>query len=117
ALHGWRDVVGGAGDADDFLVERETRAARKRLDVEHHVAELAVAARLFLVPAAHRADRLADGLAVADARRVPLDRDAVAVGEPLGGDAQVHLALAPDDDPVRLRIVVHPLPGILSQDL
>ena len=40
-------------------------------------------------------DALADGLAVADGRLAALDGDAVTVAEALGGDAQVHLALAP----------------------
>ena len=75
-----------------------------RLDVEHDVAELAVAARLLLVaPALH--DRLLDGLAIADARAPPLDRDAETVGEPFGRDPQMHLALPPHDHLVGLRIV------------
>src|SRR5207247_2378241 len=79
--------------AGDLLGERETGAARQRLDVEHHVAELAVAARLLLVPAALH-DRLADGLAISDLRRAALDRDAETIGKTLGRDAQMHLALA-----------------------
>src|SRR5262249_60379551 len=68
--------------------------------------ELAVPARLLLVAAALH-DLPADGFRVADARRAPLDRDPVAVREPFGRNAQVHLALPPGDDLVGLRIVVH----------
>ena len=50
-------------------------------------------------------DALTDCFAVADARLAPLDADAVPVAETLGDDAQMHLALAPQDDFVRLRIV------------
>ena len=84
--------------------KRKARAARHRLDVEHDVAVLAVAAGLLLVPAALD-DALADGFAVADARLAALDGDAVTVAETLGGDAQVHLALAPQHHLMRLRIV------------
>ena len=52
--------------AGDLLGELEAGAARQRLDVEHHVAELAVAARLLLVPAADL-DALADRLLVGHA--------------------------------------------------
>src|SRR5690606_36431237 len=72
------------------------RAARQRLDVEYHVAELAVAAGLFLVAAA-LGRALADRLAIADARLVRGDRDAVASLQAFGRDAQMHLALAPQD--------------------
>ena len=99
-----RDVVARHHAAGDLLLELEAGRARQRLDLEHHVAELAVAAGLLLVPAAH-GDRLADGLAIADGRRLRHDRHAEAVGEPLGGDAQMHLALAPDHHFVAFRIV------------
>ena len=46
-LHGERHRA-----ADDLFVELEAGAARHRLDVEHDVAELAVAAGLLLVAAA-----------------------------------------------------------------
>ena len=111
------EVVARHRATGDLLVEGEARTARERLDVEHHVAELAVATRLLLVPATLRVDRLADGLAVADARRAPVDRDAVAIGKPLGHDAQMHLALAPHDDLVGLGIVMHDERGILVVQL
>ena len=99
-----RDVVARHHAAGDLVLEGEARAARHRLDVEHDVAVLAVAAGLLLVPAALD-DAFADGLAVADGRLPPLDGDAEAVGEPFGGDAQVHLALPPQHDFVGLGIV------------
>ena len=52
-----RDVVARHHAAGDLVLEREAGAARQRLDVEHDVAELAVAARLLLVPAALRRSR------------------------------------------------------------
>ena len=62
-----RDVVARHHAALDLLGEGEARAARQRLDVEHDVAVLAVAARLLLVAAALQ-DPLLDGLAIADRR-------------------------------------------------
>src|SRR5205807_9156532 len=58
-----------------LLLEHEAGAARHRLDVEHDIAELAVAARLLLVATALH-DRLLDSLAVADGGPAPLDGDA-----------------------------------------
>src|ERR1700731_4702210 len=63
------------------------RAARPRRDRQHHIAELAVTAGLFLVPAA-LGDRFADGLLVADRRRMRLDVDAKALAQPLQRDPQ-----------------------------
>ena len=54
--------------------EGEALAARQRLDLDHHVAELAVAAGLLLVPAARRRGQL-DRLAIADLRLGRLDAD------------------------------------------
>src|SRR5208282_3033121 len=99
-----RNVVARHHAAGDLVLERKARAARHRLDVDDHVAVLAVAARLLLVTAALD-DALADGFPVADARLAPLDRDAVTVAQSLGGDAQMHLALAPQYHLVRFRIV------------
>ena len=56
-----RDVVSRDRAADDLFVEFEAAAARHRPDLEHDVAELAVATGLFLVPSA-LGNRLADGL-------------------------------------------------------
>src|SRR5690606_2048717 len=65
-------------------------------DLEHHVAELAMTARLLLVAAA-LGDALADGLAVGDRRRVGFDRDLVLALETLDHDTQVHFAMAGQD--------------------
>ena len=53
--------------AVDVLGEREAFAAPARRDLDQHVAELAVAARLLLVPPA-RLHRVADRLAIGDRR-------------------------------------------------
>ena len=100
------DIVARHRAADDLFVEFEARAARHRLDLQHHVAELAMAAGLLLVAAA-LGDRFADGLLIADRRRLRFDVDAEAVLEPLQRDAQMHLALPPQHDVVGLRVVDH----------
>ena len=98
-----RDELARDDAAGDLLGELEAGAARPRLDVEHHVAELAVPARLLLVAAAHlRA--IADRLLVGNEARLALDRDAVLALQPLGGDAQVHLALAEQQHLVRVGV-------------
>ena len=94
ALFDRADIVARYRTADDFLVELKTRAARHRLDLQHHVAELAVAAGLLFMPAA-LGDRFADGLQITDRRRLRFDVDAEAVLQPLERDAQMHLALPP----------------------
>ena len=53
ALLDRRDVIARHHAAGDLLLELEAGAARQRLDLEHHVAELAVTAGLLLVAAAH----------------------------------------------------------------
>ncbi len=68
------------GAAVDLLLELEAFAPAEGTDFDDDVAELAVPARLLLV-AAVLADRLADGFAVADLRRVALHVDAVAALE------------------------------------
>src|ERR1700720_586099 len=50
-------------------------------------------------------DALADGLAITDRRLTAFEHDAVAIAETFGRDAQMHLALAPQHDFVRFRIV------------
>src|SRR3981189_3275669 len=94
ALLDRRNVVARHHAAGDLLLEREAGAARERLDVDHNVAELAMTARLLLVPAT-LGDRFADRLAVADARGATLDRHAEAIGEPLGRDPPMHLPPSP----------------------
>ena len=107
-----RDVIARHHAAGDLVLELEAGAARQRPDLHHHVAELAVAAGLLLVPAADR-DRFLDGLAIADGRRPRRHRHGKAIGEPLGRHAQVHFALAPDHHLVVLRIVHDGERGVL----
>ena len=95
----WR----GNDAAGDLFGKFEAFAARARLDVEHHVAELAVAARLLLVPAAHLRPG-ADRLLVGHQPRLPLDRDAVLALQPFRRYAQVHLALAEQQHLVRVGV-------------
>ena len=103
ALFHRADIVARHRAADHLLGELEALAARQRLDVEHDVAELAVAAGLLLVAAALD-DRLADGLRVADRGRMRFDLDAEAIAQPLARHAQMHLALAPQHGVVGLGV-------------
>src|SRR6476661_1027193 len=89
-----RNVVAGHDAALDLLAEAEARSARQRLDVENDVTVLAVAARLLLVATALH-DALLDGLAITHRRLVRDGGNAETIGQPLGGDAQLHLTLAP----------------------
>ncbi len=98
--------------AGDLVVEPEAAAARQRLDVEHHVAELAVPARLLLVPAAHL-DALLDRLLVGQLPRLGFRLHAVLALQPLERHAQVHLALAPQHHLVRVLGVLEPERGVL----
>ena len=75
------DPLLGHRAAVDLLLEHEAGAARQRLHLDDHVAELAVAARLLLVPAL-LGHRLADGFAIADGRRVALHLDPEAPLQP-----------------------------------
>ena len=67
------------------------------------VAELAVAAGLLLVPAV-RFDARGDRLAIRDARRLEQHFDAEAALQLRDRDLDVHLALAGEQQLVRLRI-------------
>ena len=99
-----RNIIARHHAALDLLGEGEARAARQRFDVEHDVAVLAVAARLLLVATALH-DALFDGLTIADRRLVADGGYAEAIGEPLGGDAQLHLTLSPQHHFMRFGIV------------
>src|SRR5262249_45801846 len=90
------NVIARHDAAGDFLVEAEARSPRHRFDAQDDVAELAMPARLLLVPAA-LLDAPADGLAIADRGRMGGDRDAEALRQPFGRDPQVHLPLPPRD--------------------
>ncbi len=103
ALFHRADIVARHRAADHLLGELEALAARQRLDVEHDIAELPVAAGLLLVAAALD-DRLADGLLVADRGWMRGDLDAEAVAQPLARHAQMHLALAPQHGVVGLGV-------------
>ena len=63
-----RDVLARHGAAHDLVLELEALAARERPDLQLHVAELAMATGLLLVPAV-RLGALADGLAIGRARK------------------------------------------------
>ncbi len=111
------DILAWHHAAGDGLGELETGPARQRLDVQHHVAELAVAAGLLLVPAA-LCRALADGLAIGNGGRPHLDGDLVLALQPLDGDAQVHLAMPGQDGLGRILVVPHGQRGVfLGQPL
>ena len=111
ALFDRADIIARHRAADDLFVKLEAAAARHRLDLQHHVAELAVAAGLLLVPAA-LGDRFADGLLISDRRRLRFDVDAEAIAQALQRDPQMHLALPPQHDVVGLRVLDHRQRGI-----
>ena len=91
----------GHDAAGDGVGELEAGTARQRADLQHHVAELAVAAGLLLVAAAGGRG-LADGLLEGDVARRGLRADAELVAQLLQSHAQMHLALPPE----------HHFPGI-----
>ena len=62
--------------------------------LEHDITELAVAAGLFLVPAA-LGDGFADRLLIADRRRMGFDVDAETIAQPLLRHPQMHFTLPP----------------------
>ena len=76
-----------------------------------------MAARLLLVAPALMRDALADRLLVADRRLAFLQRDAEAAGQPFADDAQMHFALPPQDDFVRVGVVHDRDRGILFHEL
>ena len=92
ALFDRADIVARYRTADDLFVEFKAGAARHWLDIQHHVAELAMATGLLLVPAA-LGNRFADRFQIADRGWLRFDVDAEAVLEALECDAQMHLAL------------------------
>src|ERR1700722_19290221 len=74
------------------LGEGEALAAGAWADLDNDVAKLAMPARLLFVSSSHP-DGVTNRFPVGNRRFVRLDGYAEAVGEPLGGHAQVHLAL------------------------
>src|SRR5262249_23193600 len=85
-------------------IELQPGPPPQRLDLEDHVAKLAVPARLLLVPASLR-DWLADRLAIADRRWSRRHRDHEAVGESFCRHTQMHFALTPHDNFMVLGVV------------
>ncbi len=100
-----RDVILRHHAAGDGVGELEPGAARLRLDVQHHVAELSVSARLLLVPAADRRPG-PDRLLVGNVAPLPLDRDAILALQPFECDPQMHLALARQHDLMGVGVMV-----------
>src|SRR5262249_49782705 len=76
-----RAIVSRNHSASDAVFEFETGSARQWLYLQHHVAELPVATRLFLVPSP-LGDRLANGFAIADRGRPRRHRHQKAIGKP-----------------------------------
>ena len=99
-----RNVVARHRAANDLFLECKAFAARQRADLQHHIAELAVTAGLFLV-AATLGDRFADGLLIADHRRMRFDIDAEALVQTLHRHPKMHLALPPQHHVMGLRVV------------
>ena len=93
----------GIDAAEDVVLELEVAAARQRLHADLAVAELAVAAGLLLVPAVRLGGRR-DRLAVGNPRRLEVDLDAEPPLQLRDGDLDVQLALAGEQQFVRLRI-------------
>ena len=101
-----RDVIARHHTTGDLFLEFETRAARQRLDVEHHIAELTVTAGLLLVTST-LLRAFANGLAITDRGRPGHNSNAKAIGQAFARDAQMHLPLAPYHHFMGFRIVEH----------
>ena len=80
ALFHRADIIARHRAADDLFDEVEARAACQGLDLQHHVAELAMPSGLLLVAAA-LGDRFADRFPIADRWRLRSDVDAEAILE------------------------------------
>src|SRR3546814_21157137 len=78
-----------------FRSELEDATARQGLDAQEHLAELAGAAGLVLVPVVALGLR-GHGFAVGDARRARGDIDAIALLQPVEVHAQVQVGQAAD---------------------
>ncbi len=89
--------------AEDVVHELEIGAARERLHLDLAVAELAVAAGLFLV-AAVRLDRRRDRLAIGNPGRLEVDLDAEPAPQLRDRDLDVQLPLPGEQQLVRLRV-------------
>ena len=116
ALLDRRDELAGDRAALDLVDELEAGAARQRLDAQEHLAELAGAAALLLVPMV-ALGRRGDRLAVGDPRRPRRHLEAIGLAQPLEQDAQVQLAEAVDDRLVGAGDVLELQAGILVDEL
>ena len=114
-LHRGDELVGDRA-ALHAVDELEALAARQRLDLEEHLAELAGAAGLLLVAAVALGARR-DGLAVRDRRRPRVELELVLARHLLEDGAQVHLAQAAHHGLVGLRVVLDLEARILGEDL
>ena len=85
----------------DPVDEPEARAPRQRPDLDLDVGELAVASRLALVARMLRGACL-DRLTIGDPWCLGVHGDIVAAGEPVDRDLEMHLALAAQQQLVRL---------------
>ena len=103
ALLDGRDELPRDRAAEDVVDELEVAAARQRLDLDLAVAELAVAARLLLVPAVRLGGR-GDRLAVRNPRRLQVHLDAEAPLQLRDGHFDVQLSLSGEQQFVGLRV-------------
>src|SRR5690606_20733542 len=97
-----------AGDcaADDGPLELETRAARPRFEFHPHLAELAAAARLLLMPVG--AIALArDSFAIGNAWRFKVSFDAGLLLEAVNGHVQMRVAQSSQNRLANFRISPH----------
>ena len=91
--------------AEDFVGEFELAAARQRLQANPAIAELAVAAGLFLVAALH-VGPAANGFAIGNFGRMQLDVHAVAFLQAADDDFDVLLPAAGEQKFLGLRIAI-----------
>ncbi len=111
------DVFPGNHAADDLVLEDEARARLGRLQRDHHVAVLALAARLPDELALDVLDLLADGLAEGDLRLADVGLDLELALHAVDEDLEVQLAHAGDDRLAGLRVGAHPERRILFLQL
>ena len=105
ALFDRRDELPRDRAAEDVVHELEVAAARKRLELDLAVAELAVAAGLLLV-AAVRFGRRGDRLAIRNPRQLQVDLDAEPPLQLRDRHLDVRLSLPGEQQLLRLRVAV-----------
>ena len=111
-----RDVLFRHDAAGDGVGEGEPAAARQGLDIQHHVAELAMAAGLPLEPPS-LGRRLSDRFLVGNARPIGGNPEAVFVLQLVDRDPEMHLALAPEDELMGIGVLLIGNRGILVANL